>query len=143
MARVDIMGGKHDRNNEVNRSRRQALRTLGMAGTVGVAGLAGTGTALGDQLNALTGAGQIQPQQANQLYREVLKLTASDAQAGDEFGYSVAVSGDGTTALVGLFAKTPLQERHTSTTWVEVGLPRRNLPPAMPEHTMSSGGQWR
>ena len=29
------------------------------------------------------------------------KLTASDGQSGDQFGYSVAVSGDGTTALVG------------------------------------------
>ena len=36
---------------------------------------------------------------------EVTKLTASDAEAGDLFGISVAVSGD--TAVVGHMARTP------------------------------------
>ena len=86
-------------NTDVNQSRRQALRTLGTAGTVGVASLAGTGTALGDQLDALVASGQIQPQQADQLYTEVQKLAASDGDPVDFFGVSVALAEE--TALIG------------------------------------------
>jgi hypothetical protein len=35
------------------------------------------------------------------------KLVASDAQAGDRFGWSVALSGDGNTALIGAFTEDP------------------------------------
>ncbi|MCH7811589.1 MAG: FG-GAP repeat protein, partial [Chloroflexi bacterium] len=43
-----------------------------------------------------------EPQSAEAaLLSEVKKLLASDAQAGDQFGFSVAVSGD--TAVVGAF----------------------------------------
>ena len=31
------------------------------------------------------------------------ELTAADGASGDRFGYSVALSGDGTTALVGAY----------------------------------------
>ena len=32
------------------------------------------------------------------------KLTASDGAASDQFGYSVSISSDGTTALIGAYA---------------------------------------
>ena len=34
-------------------------------------------------------------------WSEQQKIQASDKQASDEFGYSVSISGDGTTAIVG------------------------------------------
>ena len=36
---------------------------------------------------------------------EIRKLTASDAAAYDYFGYSVSLSGDGNTALIGAYCK--------------------------------------
>ena len=38
-------------------------------------------------------------------WSQVTKLVASDAQAGDEFGYSVAISGDSHTVIVGAWRK--------------------------------------
>ena len=40
------------------------------------------------------------------VWSQTAELTASDGAAGDEFGWSVALSGDGTTALVGADAKS-------------------------------------
>ncbi|MDS0301113.1 dockerin type I domain-containing protein [Halogeometricum sp. S1BR25-6] len=82
----------------VNRSRRRTLKALGV---LGVASIVGSGTALGAQLDALVTAGRLTEVQTAQLFTQVKKLTASDAAAGDSFGYAVSVSGDGSTALVG------------------------------------------
>ena len=40
------------------------------------------------------------------IYKET-KLTASDKAATDRFGYSVSVSSDGTTVVVGAYAADP------------------------------------
>ncbi|ELZ31397.1 putative cell wall-anchored protein [Halogeometricum pallidum JCM 14848] len=81
-----------------NRSRRRTLKTLGV---LGVASVVGSGTALGAQLDTLVAADRLTEVQAAQLFTQVEKLTASNAVGGDNFGYSVSVSGDGNTALVG------------------------------------------
>lgn len=82
----------------VNRSRRRTLKVLG---ALGVASVAGSGTALGARLDTLVTTGQLTPVQAAQLYSQVEKLVASDATAGDYFGFAVSVSADGRTALIG------------------------------------------
>jgi hypothetical protein len=68
-------------------SRRSALR-LAVA-----AGFAGVGTGVGERAATVSAAG-LDPTQ-------VAKLAAADGDADDNFSYSMAVSSDGTTALVG------------------------------------------
>lgn len=67
---------------------------------LGAASVAGTGTVLGARPEANAAASQLNRVQAAQLSTQVEKLTASDA-AADQFGRSVSVSVDGSTALVG------------------------------------------
>jgi len=42
-------------------------------------------------------------EKANGVWTQTAKLTASDVSGGDDFGYSVAISGDGLTAIVGAY----------------------------------------
>ncbi|MCH8920375.1 MAG: FG-GAP repeat protein, partial [Chloroflexi bacterium] len=69
-----------------------------------LAGVIGGGLLL--LISLLSGPAGIgpEPQSAEAALAEVLKLTASDAQASVEFGFSVAVDGD--TAVVGAFRES-------------------------------------
>ncbi len=82
-------------------ARRTYLKTLGLAGLFGAAGLASTDTAAAkNRGESVETANHLTAVQAAQRFTET-KLTASDATTGDQFGKSVSVSGDGTTALIG------------------------------------------
>jgi len=84
---------------------------LNVTGAINASG----NTALGGDLsvNGRIDAGSyifspIDPQQVTEyLKSEVAKLTASDKTAGDYFGYSVSISGDGSTAIVGARLEDP------------------------------------
>jgi hypothetical protein len=52
------------------------------------------------------------------------ELTASDATSGDDFGFAVSLSSDGTTALVGAFGKNSF----TGAAYVFAGMPPPNVP---------------
>lgn len=69
--------------------RRQLLTALG---TTGVAALAGCPS---------LGGNESTPETAPPLSEHTTKVAAADGDFGDLFGGSVAVAGDGTTALVG------------------------------------------
>ena len=55
--------------------------------------------------NSLTGAAYIYLRDANGSWRQQQKLTAQDAAANDSFGCWMALSGDGTTAIIGAYTK--------------------------------------
>lgn len=75
--------------------RRHFLHLCGLAGVVTLAGCAGTSR--DDGTSTSTNA----PSTTSADWTRQSKFTADDASVGDRFGLSVAVSGDGTTALVG------------------------------------------
>jgi len=59
------------------------------------------------------------------------ELTASDGAAGDQFGFSIALSGDGNTAVVGRLGTQSMgtyikERRMCSRTRVETGANRRS-----------------
>ncbi len=65
------------------------------------------------------------------------KLTASDAAAGDQFGYSVSVSGD--TAVVGAYAgRRPGRRQRLG---VRVRAEREHLDPAAEADRVGRGGE--
>jgi len=84
---------------------------LNVTGAINASG----NTALGGDLsvNGRIDAGSyifspIDPQQVTEyLESEVAKLTASDKDGSDSFGYSVSISGDGSTAIVGAWQEDP------------------------------------
>ncbi len=55
--------------------------------------------------NSLTGAAYIYLRDANGSWRQQQKLTAQDGAANDSFGCWMALSGDGTTAIIGAYTK--------------------------------------
>lgn len=99
-----------DSSGMVRQRRRAILRWLGIAGTGAVAGCSRltSGTPDGDsetptdtESPSPTESGSPSPTPASFTPSQQVKLTPSDGHAYDNFGDSVALSGDGSTALVG------------------------------------------
>ena len=91
--------------------RRHFLRLCGFAGVGTLAGCAGNSR--DDSTRTSTNT---TPTRTSEDWTRRAKFTADDAYFGDRFGFSVAVSGDGTTALVGAVSEGGPDRRGTETT---------------------------
>jgi FG-GAP repeat len=82
------------------------LKAWDAMGAVIPSRLRGSGTSIEIEV---ADAGAVYPLSIDPTFTQQQKLTASDAAANDFFGYSVALSGDGNTALVGASSKNSVQ----------------------------------
>ena len=82
------------------------LKAWDAMGAVIPSRLRGSGTSIEIEVDD---AGAVYPLTVDPTFTQQQKLTASDAANGDAFGYSVGLSSDGNTALVGAFEKNSYQ----------------------------------